>query len=182
MCDVFFERILFYYTEWQSTYSKLNGKIEFREGLPNVDDYSNDNHRKKLIILDDLMRESSSNESILDLFTKGSHHKNISVILITQNLFHQGKVQRSISLNTKYFVIFKNPRDKAQINHFSRQVCPENSKFLQEAYLDATKIPHSYLLVDLTQTTLDEFRFRACIFPDDEVNYIYVPKNIKINS
>ena len=61
--------------------------------------------KKKLLILDDLMRESSSNV-ILDLFTKGSHHKNISVIFITQNVFHKGKAQRDISLNTKYLMLY----------------------------------------------------------------------------
>jgi hypothetical protein len=29
---------------------------------------------------------------VCDLFTKGSHHRNISVVLITQNLFHQGHI------------------------------------------------------------------------------------------
>ena len=49
-----------------------------------------------LMILDDLMRET--NASIVDIFTKGSHHRQISVFYITQNLFHQGRGQRDISL------------------------------------------------------------------------------------
>ena len=68
-------------------------------------DYSSDNAKRKLLILDDLMRESSS-DVILDLFTKGSHH-NISVIFVAQNVFLKGKAQRDISLNTKYLVLLK---------------------------------------------------------------------------
>ena len=182
MCTVRFDRVLFYYAEWQEAYRtafKSNGPvIEFREGLPQVGDYSSDNEKKKLLILDDLMRESSS-DVILDLFTKGSHHKNISVIFITQNVFHKGKAQRDISLNTKYLVLFKNPRDKAQIQHLARQIHPEDSAFLREAYIDATRAPHSYLFIDLSQDCLDEFRFRANIFPDDGTHCAYLPKYFK---
>jgi hypothetical protein len=47
------------------------------------------------------------------LFTKKSHHRNISVMYIEQNLFHKGKNHRTISLNAHYMVLFKNPRDEA---------------------------------------------------------------------
>lgn len=179
MTDVPFERILFYYSEWQPGYTEYGDKIEFREGLPQSADYSND-IRPKLVVIDDLMREASNN-TVVDLFTKGSHHKNLSVIFITQNLFHQGHGQRDISLNANYIVVFKNPRDRAQIQHLARQVCPENPRFLQEVYFDATAVPHGYLLLDLKQSTPDNCRFRACIFPDDQYHYVYVPrKAIKV--
>lgn len=187
VCDVIFDKILFYYAEYQDSYrtefltttstfrTRTSDAIHFIEGLPNVEDYSQDDKEKKLIIIDDFMRESSNN-TILDLFTKHSHHKDLSVIFITQNIFHQGKGQRDMSLNTSYIIMFKNPRDRAQILFLARQVYPENPKFLQEAYIDATKIPHGYLLLDLKQATPEELRFRACIFPDDEYHYVYVPK------
>ena len=174
MIDTRFERILFYYSEWQSGYAEYGDKIEFREGLPQSADFASD-PRAKLIVIDDLMREASNN-SIVDLFTKGSHHKNLSVIFITQNLFHQGHGQRDISLNTNYIVVFKNPRDRAQIQHLARQIFPENPRFLQEVYFDATSRPHGYLLLDLKQSTPDNCRFRACVFPDDEYNFVYVPR------
>ena len=116
---------------------------------------------------------------ILDLFMKGSHHKNISVIFITQNIFHKGKSQRDISLNTKYIVVYKNPRDRAQIQHLACQVYSEDPKFLQEVYFDATQTSHTYLFLDFSQDCLDEFRFRSCIFSDDKTHYAYVPKNSK---
>lgn len=176
MTDSHFARILFYYSEWQPTYSEYPNaqSIEFREGLPQSSDYSSDS-RPKLIVIDDLMRESSNN-TIVDLFTKGSHHKNLSVIFITQNLFHQGRGQRDISLNTNYIILFKNPRDRAQVQHLARQIYPENPRFLQEVYFDATSRPHGYLLLDLKQSTPDNCRFRACVFPDDKRHYVYVPR------
>jgi hypothetical protein len=204
MSDVSFERVLFYYAEWQEAYRQLQydasvseakvsareydvraattttttkkNIIEFREGLPRPEDYSNDPLTPKLVIIDDLMRESSSSDAIVDLFTKGSHHKNLSVILISQNLFHQGRGQRDISLNANYIVVFKNPRDRAQIRHLARQVYPDDPKFLEEAYYDATSRPHGYLLLDLKQSTPDEYRFRTCVFPNDTRHYVYVPR------
>ena len=48
------------------TGSDSNG-VEFIEGSPQINDYSIDAGKKKLIIVDDLMREAS-NSIILDLF------------------------------------------------------------------------------------------------------------------
>ena len=74
-------------------------------------------------------------------------------------------------------MVFKNPRDRAQIQHLARQIFSENPPFLQEVYFDATSRPHGYLLLDLKQsTTPDNCRFRACVFPDDEYNFVYVPR------
>lgn len=176
MCDTRIERIIIYYAEWQAGYKTFAGKnVEFREGLPQSSDYAND-PRPKLVIIDDLMRESSAGGAIVDIFSKGSHHHSLSAFHISQNIFHQGKGQRDISLNAQYIVTFRNLRDRSQILHLSRQVCPDNPRFLQEAYWDATAKPYGYLLLDLKQTTPDNCRFRTCIFPDDEFHYVYVAK------
>ena len=94
------------------------------------------------------------------------------MILITQNLFHQGKYCRDISLNAKYLVQLKTVRDKQQFMHFDRQVYPEHSSSLYKAYLDATKRPHGYFILDLSQDTNDLLRFRT-VFPDEGPPIIY---------
>ena len=63
-------------------------------------------------MFDDLMTEAKCDQRIADLFTKGSHHRNISVVYLTQNLFPQGKACRDIILNTQYMVLFNNPIDR----------------------------------------------------------------------
>ena len=104
-----FERIFLYYGEWQSGYRELGKNVEFREGLPQSSDWAGDT-RAKLIIVDDLMSEVSSSGGgvIANLFTTGSHHNNLSVMYIVQNIFHQNKWQRDILLNFHYIVIFRN--------------------------------------------------------------------------
>ncbi|XP_046428459.1 uncharacterized protein LOC124183690 [Neodiprion fabricii] len=180
MCDTRFSRVIWYFDEWQPLYDG-DKSIEYREGLPQHADYEGDK-KPKLLVIDDLMREASNNV-VVDLFTKVCHHKNLSVFYITQNLFHKGNGQRDISLNANYIVFFKNPRDRAQIQHLARQVYPEDPRFLQEAYHDATAAPHGYLLFDLKQSTPENCRFRSNIFPSDDNHYVYVPrKDIKVTN
>ena len=88
------------------------------------DNFANEVNEPCLIILDDLLNDAYSGE-VCRLFTKGSHHRNVSIILITQNLFHQAKYCRDISLNAKYIVLIKNARDKNQFTNLARQVYPE---------------------------------------------------------
>lgn len=137
-------------------------KIIYHIGIP--ESFSNINNDPILIILDDLMNESGNDARVSELFTRGSHHRNISVILITQNIFHKGAHTRDISLNAKYLVLFKNPRDPSQFQHLARQIYPNNSRCLSNVYKEVTEKPHSYLFIDLTQSVNDQLRFRADIF------------------
>ena len=76
-------------------------------GLPSETEVRHD--MPHLIVIDDLMTELGDHKGLANLFTKGSHHLNISIIFISQNLFHQGKQMRSIGLNCHYYIIMKNP-------------------------------------------------------------------------
>ena len=127
-----------------------------------------------LLIIDDLMNEV--NESVAKIFTKRSHHRNISVILLVQNLFHKNKHVRTISLNSHYLVRYKNPRDASQIANLFRQMYPSNWRFAVEAYKDATRKPYRYLLVDLRPEQDEDLRLRTNVF-SGETHYVYVPKN-----
>lgn len=144
------------------------------QGIPEVID--NVTNKRILVILDDLMDADSS--KISELFTKGSHHRNISVVLITQNIFHKGVHSRDISLNTKYLIVFKNPRDQQQFKYLARQIHPENSRDLLKIYKEATTKPHNYLLIDLTQEVNEILRFRTNIFNN---NYCTVYSKINEN-
>ena len=98
------------------------------------------------------------------------------MLYLVQNLFPKNKESRTISLNTHYMVVFKNPRDATQMSNLTRQMYPGRTKFALDAFKDATAVPHGYLLVDLKQDTPEDMRLRTCIFPDDDVQYVYLPK------
>ena len=97
--------------------------VEFHEGMPNEDKIISfgdlDNHN--LIILDDMMESIVKSVDAQNLASKYSHHRNISTLYISQNLFLQGKCSKSISLNTHYFIIMCNPRDIKQITTLASQ-------------------------------------------------------------
>ena len=136
-----------------------NNKINVVEGLPNVSELEN----SSLIILDDFMLNLG--KEISEIFTVSCHHKNISVILTIQNLFHRGcPWLRDISLNAQQIVLFKTLRDNQQIECFLRQVYPLDYKHLLKVYKDVTSKPYSYLIFDFGQKCNDLLRIRTNIF------------------
>ena len=98
--------------------------------------------------------DSAYSTKVSQLFTKGSHLRNISLVLITQNMFHEGPSSRDISLNSKYIVVSKNPRDMTQIVHLAQHVYPENISSFNKSYLEVCKDPHNYLFLDFKQSTI----------------------------
>lgn len=124
-----------------------------------------------IIVLDDLIHESKNSQDVTAMFTRAAHHKPCFIIFIMQNLFPPGREARTRSLNTHYYVIFKNPRDKSQIEFLARQILPRNSKALISAFEAATEKPHSYLFLDLTQECPDQYRFRSNLFDKPIIIY-----------
>jgi energy-coupling factor transporter ATP-binding protein EcfA2 len=117
------------------------------------------------MVIDDLFDESTREKNFNNLFTKIARHRGVSVIFITQNMFHQGGQHRTRNLNVHYLVLFKNPRDSTIINFIARQAYPTNPQFLIDAFKDATaNKPHGYLFMDFTQDCLEDMRVRANIF------------------
>jgi len=163
-------RIVYCYGEYQQLFCRYP-RVIFHQGLPDLNDF--DGSEPALLIIDDLMHETD--ETVAKLFTRGSHHKNVSVVYLAQNLFPKNKFARTISLNAHYMFLFKNPRDATQFATLARQMYPHKSQFAVEAYKDATREPYSYLLVDLRPEQDDDLRLRTNIFPG-ETHYVYVAK------
>jgi hypothetical protein len=115
--------------------------------------------------------------AVCELFTKGSHHRNLSVILITQNVFLQAPHCRDISFNSKYLVALKNVRHRNQFAYLARQVLPEVSASLCEAYREATQKPHEYMILNFAQDTDDLLRYRTNVFPSEYPPIIYARVN-----
>lgn len=176
------ERFILIYGEWQEVYDKLKkdlgADIEFVHNPETYDDIyeSLDPQQRNLIIFDDQMSRSKASKGILKFFTQGSHHRNLSVLYLVQNLFDQNKEHRTISLNAQYLILFRNPRDSMQVRSLGMQVVGASSKgqvnnFIR-AYQDATNEPYSYLMIDARPETPTEFRLRSKIF--DRYPLVYV--------
>ena len=50
-----------------------------------------------ILVLDDLMDEGSNDKRVLDLFTRDSHHQDVTVLYLCQDLFPNGKYAKTIS-------------------------------------------------------------------------------------
>lgn len=94
----------------------------------------------------------------------------------TNCVYTRDRGQRDISLNAHYIIFFKNPRDRAEIKYLARQMYPDKTRFIEEAYVNATETPHGYLLLDLKQSTPDLVRVRTSVFP---AIYVYDPVSTK---
>jgi hypothetical protein len=163
ICDKPPQRITYFYGEYQPIFSNFHN-VNFIQGLPDNYLSSFSGQYPELVIIDDLMSESSKSELVSNLFTKGSHHRNLSIILITQNFFMRGKESRNITLNSHYIVLFKNPRDKSLASNIARQIYPNKIKKFQLAFEDATSKPFTYLFLDLKPDTPEEIRLSTNIF------------------
>ena len=152
------QRIIWIYGQWQPLYVEMHRiipGIEFVKGIPaNIEDEQFLNPAiQNLIVYDDLMSKASNDKRICDLFTKGSHHHNLNVICLVQNLYYQGKESRTMSLNSQYLVLFNNPRDQQQVMVLARQMYPGQSEKVLSSYKMATSKPYGYLAIDLKPDT-----------------------------
>ena len=152
------------YKFWQNTYEDLMKEgVKFVEGLGELHNVESDT----LLIIDDHMEQLTS--EVEELFTKGSRHRQISVILIVQNMFW--KNLRTISLNAEYVVIFRNPRDAQQVRMFIRQMFHTKASAAIDAYEDATQKSHGYILFDASQNQNNHYRLRTDIFNEHPIVY-----------
>ena len=78
------QRIIWCYGQWQPSYfdmMRMMPGIEFNEGiLDDIDNADLDVSQRNLIVLDDLIVQSGKDKSIYDRFTKGTHHRNLSIL------------------------------------------------------------------------------------------------------
>ena len=163
--------VMYCYGIYQKAYEEMEQEmpfIRFHGGLPKesqINEFSNINEHK-ILIADDLMEKMMKSGEMGDLFTRGSHHKNITVIYINQNLYCPGKHARTISLNTQYLSIHRNGRDVNTMKVLGRQLGIGNA--LHEAYMDAHREPFSYLIVDLSPYSDEQYKLVTKIFPGED--------------
>lgn len=172
------DHIIWCYSSYQPMYDQLSKKIDiqFFEGIPDslTDESIFPPNQHNLLVIDDCMGVASNHDEIMKAFTMYTHHRKLSVVFLVQNLFHQGKHSRTISLNSNYFVLFKSPRDKMQISVLASQMFPTQRSYFLQSFNDATKDPYSYLIVDMRPDCPDHLRLRSGILPNQwPVVYLY---------
>ena len=108
--------------------------MQFHEGIPETDRLKWCFPKGGLLVLGDLMAEGGEDKELLDLFFKHSHHQNITVLYLCQDMFPPGKYAKSISRNAHYIVAFKNPRDQLGMRNLLFQAFPTRPQDMMDVY------------------------------------------------
>ncbi|KAL9982830.1 hypothetical protein ACROYT_G004939 [Oculina patagonica] len=146
---------------WHKIYGFANMKkrgVKFHEGIPEEVDLTRWFPRGGVMVLDDLMEEGGNDKRVLDLFTKLSHHRNIPVLYLCQDMFPPGKYAKSISRNAHYIVAFKNPRDQLGMRNLLLQAFPSRWQDVMDVYTKTTERPFGYMVLDLHPASGDDRR------------------------
>jgi len=89
---------------------------------------------------------------------------------------------KTISLNTQYIVLFKNPCVSSQFVYLAKQLYPHNAYFGHEAYVDATKPAYDYLLLDLRSEQDNDLHLRMKIFLASDTSSTCQSERAKMDS
>ena len=168
------DQITYHYSEYQDGFDGLPPHVRLVQGLPDLEELRANPEQHKLIVVDDMLVECRNSDVITTIATRLSHHCNVTLVYLTQNLFD--KNSRTARLNMHYHVLFRNPADRSQISMLSRQMYPSKHQVLLDAFADATRREYGYLIVDMTQCTDDDLRLRTGAFPG-ETPIFYVPSS-----
>ena len=108
-----------------------------------------DTSKPSLLVVDDLIL-SGKNKDMAEMFILGSHHNQISVFYITQNLFPNCPLFRLMNSNSHYFILFNSQRHYRQINTLAQQMfCGKDLKRVTNAYLRSSKQQRGFILLSL---------------------------------
>lgn len=108
-----------------------------------------DTSKPSMLIVDDLVL--STNKAVAEIFILGSHHKKISVFFITQNLFPNDPVFRTMSANAHYYVLFHCQRHFRQIHTLANQIFVGNEvKRITNCYKRAASKSRGFIILSFS--------------------------------
>ena len=162
--------VVYAYDRWQPRFERMQKKdwIRFHRGLPDPSHLTKwfGPTRGGVLVLDDLMEEGGQDKRVLDLFTKDSHQRNITVLYLTQDLFPPGKFSKKINRNAHYIVAFKDPRDQTGIRTILLQAFPHRWRQVLCLFKRVTSRPFGYLMLDVHPASDDRYRLWSHLTPE----------------
>ena len=98
------------------------------------------------VIIDDLALEN--HKKTCQLFLVESHHRNLSLFYLTQNLFPRDESTRLMAMNSHYIVLMSDPRSLRQIKTLAHKLFDDDDKNrLIQAYKSVLTKPYNFVLL-----------------------------------
>lgn len=165
----------FYGIEQKELFDKLKNEfgenhIEFIKGLNKEKLEQAENG---IIVLDDLMSEMRNDTDVAQLFTKCSHHKTVTVFILWQTPFPQGKTTKEIATNVDYQVVFNNERQKSQLTTLCQQMTSSAQKGRElfnkiQKYFDNNKESYPNVLMNFKSGDEKKINYLINFLSDDK--------------
>ena len=104
------KKVVYCYDRWQPRFDRMKkqSKVFLQRASSSrclAKWFKPDQHG--ILILDDLMEETCNEKRVLKLFAKDSHHRGITALYLTQDLFPPGKFAKTINRNAHCVICFK---------------------------------------------------------------------------
>lgn len=179
MFDKPIERVLLCYKIWQPIYEQFKQifgqRISFKDNLPCQEDidFLTEGSHHSLLITDDMCKAVGDSELITSVHQVQSHHRNMSYINISHNLFSKSKFSRDQSLCVHFILVLRSPRDQSQLLFLGRQTFPHYSKAIVQAYsevMNKSDMSHPYLFINLSPGSDPKHTLLANIFEGEVLN------------
>ena len=183
-------KIYFYYLVWQRNYDELQEKLGdlicFKNELDLEEPEPSRENKTTAVIFDDMHLVFKQNKQlsyqILNYYTIYSHHKDLITFFLTQSMFINNDIYRTLSQNSNYFILFKNFLNSLQINTLATQIY--GSKEAGEDFLAVyEKIMENgekfnYIVICL-HPLAKTFTMHTQIIPTDSLQYNKIEKIFK---
>ncbi len=150
-----FEKIYYFYQQIQPIYTKMQTLLNI-EFVPCIDFDMIETLENCLLIFDDSCEEIYNNKKFAKIATSG-RHKDVHVIFVKHNLYHQSKQSKTIDLQSTHVILFRSPRDASQIEVLGRQL--NDVSFIKACYKKAIEEPYGHLLIDFDTKTSEGLRY-----------------------
>ena len=142
------------------------GVIQLIKGMPNnlIEILKKESHKGVILVLDDLVDTAVDNKQVFDLFIKGVHHLNVSVICVLQDFYASGNYRKTMIRNTNYLAVFSSPMDESVIDLIGRKVLPKQQNCFYEMFKHGISTPYGYIFISGHPLSNSKLRFRTDIF------------------
>ena len=134
--------------------SYIEKEIQFIRGLPKFkeDPQEIDPKSNNVLVFDDLVAQTTDSPLVSLLFTQG-RHRNVSVILLLQNMFPKGKFNTDISRNAQYMALFRSLCDRKQIGIMAERIFHKKRQRFISPYFQETERVFGHIFVDSRSDT-----------------------------